>query len=99
MEELKYGFNKTYNHEMNKGLLNLFSAMFNRNSGQTTFLFNLLGGDYGKLFDLEVRIKNCHVCFCPGDVEDVEEVMAMVPKSEWFNSDEQAKYLKLFAKN
>lgn len=78
-------------------LLILFS-IFNRNTGQTLFLFNLLNGDYGKLFDLEVRIKNCHVCFCPGDIEDVEEVMAMVPKSEWFNSDEQAKYLKLFTK-
>jgi hypothetical protein len=36
------------------------------------------------LKELEVRLKNCFVSYCPGDKESVEEVMGMTPKSDYF---------------
>jgi len=60
------------------------SRLVNRSKGQELFLFNLLSGDFEKLKRLEVQIKNCFVMYCPDSLEEVEEIMSMVPKSSWF---------------
>ena len=71
--ELKY--------QLDKETLDMFSAKVNRSKNQTQFLFNLVEGDFEKLKQLEMQLYNCFVCSCPGDKEEVEEVMKMVPKN------------------
>jgi hypothetical protein len=81
---VKYGQSSTYPFELDKEKLEWLSDKVNRSRGQTLFLFQMVGGDFEKLKALEVQIKNCFVYYCPADVEEVEKVMALVPKSNWF---------------
>jgi len=81
---VKYGNSSTYPFELDKERLEWLSDKVNRSKGQTQFLFQMVGGDFEKLKALEVQIKNCFVSYCPADVEEVEKVMALVPKSNWF---------------
>ena len=82
---LKYGQTKTYKHELDKERLNWLTDRTNRSNGQTQFLFQLVDGDFEKLKQLEMKIKNCFYSACPADKETVDEVMNMQPKSEWFS--------------
>jgi hypothetical protein len=61
------------------------SVKTNRSMRQTMFLYQLVGDDFEKLKALEVQIKNCFVKYCPADAEGVKEVMAMMPKSNYFS--------------
>ncbi len=81
---VKYGQSSTYPFELDKERLEWLSDKVNRSKGQTQFLFQMVGGDFEKLKALEVQMKNCFVSYCPADVEEVEKVMALVPKSNWF---------------
>jgi hypothetical protein len=81
---VKYGQSSTYSFELDKERLEWISDKVNRSKGQTQFLFQMVGGDFEKLKALEVQIKNCFVSYCPADAEEVEKVMALVPKSNWF---------------
>jgi hypothetical protein len=81
---VKYGQSSTYPFELDKEKLEWLSDKVNRSRGQTLFLFQMVGGDFEKLKALEVQIKNCFVSYCPADVEEVEKVMALVSKSNWF---------------
>jgi hypothetical protein len=81
---VKYGQSSTYPFELDKERLEWLSDKVNRSKGQTQFLFQMVGGDFEKLKALEVQIKNCFVRYCPAYFEEVEKVMALVPKSNWF---------------
>jgi hypothetical protein len=83
--ELKYGQTKTYKYELDKERLNWLTDRTYRSNGQTQFLFQLVDGDFKKLKQLEMKIKNCFYCSCPADKETVEEVMNMQSKSEYFS--------------
>lgn len=72
---------------MDKEKLDWLIAKTNRSLNQTKFLFELLGGDFDKLVLLETQIKNCHVAYCPADMECVEYVLNLKPKSNWFTLD------------
>jgi hypothetical protein len=75
-------------YTLDKERLNWLSDRTNRSNGQTQFLFQLVDGDFEKLKELEVQIKNCFLFYCPGDKECVEEVMKMTPKSDYFKLKE-----------
>jgi uncharacterized protein YlaN (UPF0358 family) len=47
-------------------------------------LYNLLNQDLEKLKLLEVQIKNCHVVYCPADIDSVNEIMSLTPKTKYF---------------
>lgn len=80
----KYGNSSTYQFELDNERIEWLSNKVNRSKGQTQFLFQMVGGDFEKLKALEVQIKNCFVNYCPASVEEVERVMNLVPKSNWF---------------
>lgn len=67
-------------------LLDALTNGTNRAKAQTQFLFDLCDGDLVKLFELEERIKNLHLSYCPGDKESVENVMQMPfdRTKQWF---------------
>ena len=56
-----------------------------RSKMQTMELFSLVGNDRSFMLELENRLKNCHVHYCPGNEEAVNRVMAIAPQSEWFD--------------
>lgn len=67
--------------------LKRLSEKTNRSFSQTMFLWSLLSGDTAILEILEERIKNCFLYYCPGDMDDINEILEMEPKSSWFSLD------------
>lgn len=58
-------------------LLEWFSNHFNRSNSQCHFLLDLCDGNYMKLKELEVQMKEKFVFYCPGDKEELEKVMKL----------------------
>ena len=83
--ELQYGRSQTYKYELDKERMNWLTDRTNRSNGQTQFLFQLVDGNFEKLKQLEMQLKNCFVFYCPADKYEVENVMNMQPKSAHFN--------------
>jgi hypothetical protein len=82
--ELEYGNTKTYLYDLDKDLLENLTKRTNRSKSQTQFLFQLVDGDFEKLKELEVKMKNCFFTGCPADKNAVEEVMKMTEKTDYF---------------
>lgn len=82
--ELEYGNTKTYLYDLDKDLLDELTKRTNRSKSQTQFLFQLVDGDFEKLKELEVKMKNCFLAGCPADKNAVEEVMNMTEKTDYF---------------
>ena len=82
---LKYGNTKTYRYELNKERLNCLTDKTGRSNGQTQFLFQLVDGDFEKLKEVEVQIKNCFYFACPSDKDELNKLMSMRPKSTYFS--------------
>jgi len=83
--ELKYGNTKTYKYELDKERLNWLTDKTNRSNTQTLFLFQLVDGDFEKLKDVEMQIKNCFYFACPSDKDELNELMSLQPKSTYFS--------------
>ena len=66
-------------------LLDVLTDKTNRKLVQTKFLLDLLDGDMRKLVDLEVQLRNTFTSYCPGDLEEIEKVMILEPKSDYFD--------------
>lgn len=49
----------------------------NRSRNQIKFLFDLLDGNLFKLIELEEKIKNNHIAYCPSTIEECEKILAM----------------------
>jgi len=62
-----------------------FTDKTNRSFGQTKMLLQLAEGDWGKLKQLEMQLKNCFCFYCPADKEELEKVLKMKQKSSYFN--------------
>lgn len=82
--KLQYGQVKTYKYKLDKERLNWLTDKTNRSNGQTLFLFQLVDGNFEKLKQLEIKIKNIFYSACPADKEAVQEVMRIKSKSDWF---------------
>jgi hypothetical protein len=83
--ELKYGNTKTYKYELDKERLNWLTDKTNRSNTQTLFLFQLADGDFEKLKEVEMQIKNCFYFTCPSDKDELNKLMSMQPKSTYFS--------------
>jgi hypothetical protein len=83
--DLKYGQTKTYKYELDKERLEWLTDRTNRSTGQTQFLYQLVDGNFEKLKQLEVQIKNCFYSACPADKRTVDKVMSMQQKSDYFS--------------
>lgn len=71
------------NHKYTKKMLcDWLSDLTNRHPRQTLFLLDLLEGDFHKLVQLEMRLKNCFCHYCPGDMGEVEKVLSMEPRTD-----------------
>ena len=68
-------------YKLDKEQLDFLTKRTNRSVNQTQFLYQLVDGDFEKLKQLEMQLKNCFCFFCPADKESVEEVMNMKPTS------------------
>ena len=68
---------------MRDNFLDRLTLATNRSKGQTLFLLKLLDNDVFKLMELEEKLKNNHLNYCPGDRESCDEVLKMDNGSEW----------------
>ena len=83
--ELKYGNTKKYKYELDKERLNWLTDKTNRSNSQTLFLFQLVDGDFEKLKEVEMQIKNCFYFACPSDKDELNKLMSMQQKSTYFS--------------
>jgi hypothetical protein len=83
--ETKYGDSNSYEYLLDKERLGWLTNKTNRSNGQTQFLFQLVEGDFEKLKKLEVQLKNCFCYYCPGDKQEVENVLNREVKSKYFS--------------
>ena len=81
------------NLHTNKELLERFTDFTNRKPFQELFLFDLLDGDFDKLVELEDKISAYFLCYCPGDKEECEKVLAMEDKYNNYRDFEPFKNL------
>jgi hypothetical protein len=66
--------------------LNIVLGIFNRSLGQTKELLSYLEDDYEKLLELEYRIKNLFIFYCPGDKLECDKILSMtMPDEVWFD--------------
>ena len=82
--DVEYGKVETYKCTLDREQLNWLTDQTNRSNAQTLFLFQLVDGDFEKLKQLEIKIKNYHHCSCPNTKEEVEEILKWESKSNWF---------------
>ena len=69
--------------------LEKFTDVTNRSVRQTNFLLGLLEGNFERLVELEEKLKNNFIFYCPGDLETVEEIMnTSNGNGNWFNLNE-----------
>lgn len=68
-------------------LLDIITNVTNRSNNQTQFLFSMLQ-HITLLIDLEEKIKNHHISYCPNDIEECLKILSL-PESgksgKWFN--------------
>lgn len=69
---------------MKKEFIKRISIAVNRSLAQTTFLLDLLDYDLFKYLELEEKLKNNFVGYCPGDLKECKKILAMGNGSEWF---------------
>jgi hypothetical protein len=75
-------------------LLENLTDVTNRSVNQTKFLLDLVDGDFDQLVALEYKVKNNHLSYCPGDKEEVKNVLSMGDGSGWAFDDKRYSQLK-----
>jgi len=70
-----------------KRLIDKISTIFNRSIQQTNFLFELLDNDFQRLIDLELKIKNSFIHYCPSNIDEVNQIMKLENKTDYFKID------------
>jgi len=77
---------------MRDKFLDRLTTSTNRTKGQTLFLLNLLQNDMFKLMELEEKLKNNFLHYCPGDKEECDKILGMDNGSEWFKITFKTEY-------
>jgi hypothetical protein len=72
---LEYGQSNTYLHELDKERLEWITHQTRRGNNQTQFLYQLVDGDFEKLKQLELKLQNNFIHYCPSTREQVEEIL------------------------
>ena len=85
MKDLVYGQKDTYKSFLDKDTLKFFTDKTNRSDGQTQFLFNLVNCDIEKLKELETKIKNCFISYCPDSDKEVKQILEMTNTTNYFS--------------
>lgn len=67
--------NKQY--KLDQETLKYLVGRTNRAEHQTQFLYNVVGGNYVYLKQLEMKLKNALVSWCPENEEEVEYIMSL----------------------
>lgn len=82
---MKYSFESTYSFPLlDKERLEMLTRQTNRNARQTQFLFQLVEGEFEKLVELEEQIKNCFIAGCPSRKTEVEHILSLTAKTNFF---------------
>lgn len=73
---------QTYKNNMkletiNKRLLDKLTTKINRSKAQEEMLFALCDGRLDMLFDLEEKIKNNHISYCPSTKSEITKILNM----------------------
>lgn len=55
--------------------LEWFSNITNRSKRQTEMLYDLVGGNWDKLKELELKIRIGHIQYCPSSKKEVNEIL------------------------
>lgn len=76
--------------------LDWLTSETNRSNAQTQFLFGLVDGDWGMMLDLEYRLKNNFIGYCPGDRDSVDNVLSMELRNDWFQFTGMSEYVRRF---
>jgi len=71
-------------YKLEKGLINRLTNFTKRSIGQTQFLFELCEFDFDKLIELERKIKNHHIWYCPDDKNEVKRILNLSEGSKRF---------------
>ena len=81
---VKYGDVSSYSFRLEKEKLDFIVERTNRHPMQVQFLFQLVRGDYEKLKELEEKLKNNFIPYCPSTFSEVERILYQREKSKWF---------------
>lgn len=76
MEKNKRGFTNMTNEMSKDERLEELSYLFNRATGQLKEHFELVEEDFDKLFELENKMRNNHLSYGCGDLDEVKEVLS-----------------------
>lgn len=57
-------------------LVNALAKKINRSRPQEEFLFELCGKNFKKLCDLEFKIKEKFITYCPNNIEEIDEILS-----------------------
>lgn len=79
--------NKMKLEDVNKRLLDKLSTKVNRSKAQVEMLFSLCDGRLDMLFELEEKIKNNHISYCPSTKPEITQILNFPPKKT-FNLDD-----------
>jgi hypothetical protein len=72
-----------------KDIIDTISSIFNRSVHQTNQLLEILDNDYNKLIEVEWRIKNLFIFYCPMGKEECDEILNQeLPDNIWFEKPE-----------
>lgn len=72
------------NLKLESGLLDRLTNITNRSKAQTQMLFDLCDCDFGKLLEVERKLKNNFVFWVPGDREALEYVLSLPDEDGWY---------------
>ena len=61
--------------KLSKDKLEWFTDVTNRSKGQTEMLYDLVDGDWGKLKELELKIRIGHIQHCPSTKEEANKIL------------------------
>lgn len=64
--------------------LDWLSNITKRSYRQTEYLANLTDS-FEELCLLEEKIKNCYICYCPDDRNEVQTILKLEPRRKWFS--------------
>jgi hypothetical protein len=73
---LKFVLNDSY-IDSTDVVVDEFTNITNRSNHQTKFLLDLLNGSFNNIQELENKIKNNFVFYCPGDLLEIETVLSL----------------------
>lgn len=70
--------------KLDANLMEELTNKTNRSKNQTQFLFELCDFNFEKLVELERKIKNNFIFYCPGDKDELNHILSLGEGKGWF---------------